>query len=106
MYVLLVTLKPKPEKVKDFIAASLDDAKGSIGNEPGCLRFDVLQDEKDPNTVYFYEVYKDKAAFEAHGKMPHFIKWRDTVKDWYVTPPTVGFANSIFPKDNAWVKQK
>ena len=38
------------------------DALGSEKDEPGCLRFNVLQDAKDQNVYYFYEVYKDEAA--------------------------------------------
>ena len=36
------------------------------------MRFNVLQDEKDENIYYFYEVYKDQAALEAHRTMPHY----------------------------------
>ena len=61
----------------------IDDAKGSVENEPGCLRFDVIQDGADPNRIWLYEVYVDEAAFQEHLKAPHFIKWRDTVKDWF-----------------------
>ena len=43
---------------------------------PGCLRFDVLQDQADDNHFYFYEVYRDEAAFQAHGQAPHFARWR------------------------------
>src|SRR5256885_11105283 len=41
-----------------------------------CYRFNVLQDEQDPNVYYFYEVYKDQAALEAHRAMPHYATWR------------------------------
>ena len=36
----------------------------------------MLQDEKDPNVYYFFEVYKDQAALEAHRTMPHYATWR------------------------------
>ena len=58
----------------------LGDAKGSVNDEPGCLRFDVIQDAGDPNRIWLYEVYVDEAAFQEHLKAPHFIKWRDTVE--------------------------
>ncbi len=102
MYVLMVTIDIKPGFKDRFIQAMLDDARGSVGNEPGCVRFDVIQDQKEPNRIYLHEVYKDRAAFDAHMKTPHFLKWNDTVKDWFASPPIVGEGPSIFPADADW----
>ncbi len=102
MIALIVNIQVQPYHRQEFIDAMLDDARGSVNDEPGCLRFDVLQDETDPNRIYLYEVYTDQAAFEAHGKAPHLIKWRETVKDWYAAPTVVHRAVSIFPPDNDW----
>jgi quinol monooxygenase YgiN len=44
MYALVVPLKVKPEMREKFLAAALDDSTCSVRDEPGCLRFDVLQD--------------------------------------------------------------
>ncbi|MGH8315317.1 MAG: putative quinol monooxygenase [Steroidobacterales bacterium] len=55
-----------------FLEAARLDAEGSVGKEPGCRRFDVLQDPAVPNRVCFYEVYDDEAAFLSHREMPHF----------------------------------
>ena len=75
MYALFVKVNLKPESVDAYLAAVVEfDARGSVGNEPGCLRFDVLRDEADPTRVYLYEVYADKAAFEAHGKTAHIAQ--------------------------------
>lgn len=102
MYVIVATIQIQPERREAFIVEMLADAQGSVENEPGCLRFDVIQDGEDANRIYLYEVYRDEAAFEAHGKAPHFIKWRDAVKDWYAAPITVGRGSNIFPTDDAW----
>jgi (4S)-4-hydroxy-5-phosphonooxypentane-2,3-dione isomerase len=105
MKVLLVTIQIKPEFRDQFIESMLGDAVGSVEDEPGCLRFDVIQDEADTNKIYLYEVYKDDAAFQAHTQAPHFTKWRDTVKDWFAAPTTVGRGSSIFPPDARWQPQ-
>ncbi len=104
MYVLTVTIRIKPEHREAFIDSMLGDAMGSVADEPGCLRFDVIQDEDDPNKLYLHEVYKDRKAFENHLQMPHFIKWRDTVKDWFAAPVESGRGHSVFPKDSDWNK--
>ena len=72
MHVLIVTLKIKSEHREAFIEAMLEDARGSVRNEPGCLRFDVLQDDQEPNTLHLYEVYRDQSALEAHRQAPHY----------------------------------
>lgn len=104
MHVLFVTIRIQPEHREAFMESMLDDARGSVADEPGCLRFDVLQDSQDPNTIHLYEAYRDQEAFNAHLQAPHFIRWRDTVKDWYAAPTQSFRCDSIFPPDDAWVK--
>ena len=76
MLAMWVKVRIKPDQRKKFLDAIEVDALGSERDEPGCLRFNVLQDEKDPNVYYFFEVYKDQAALEAHRTMPHYATWR------------------------------
>jgi (4S)-4-hydroxy-5-phosphonooxypentane-2,3-dione isomerase len=40
--------------------------------EPGCRRFDVVEPTGDPDRIVLYEIYDDRAAFEAHLATPHF----------------------------------
>ena len=103
MFALFVTIKIKPEFRERYIEAALGDAIGSVRDEPGCLRFDVLQDKNDPNTIYFYEIYVDEAAFQYHTTTPHIKKWRDTVVGW--AESSAVRATTIFPVDADWRKQ-
>lgn len=48
------------------------NADASVRSEPGCLQFDVLEPEGDGDRVLLYEVYSDKAAFDAHRHTEHF----------------------------------
>jgi hypothetical protein len=68
---LLVTVEIKPELVADFLKAIEIDAVGSR-NEPGCLRFDVLQDKSQSNKFTFYETYISADAIVFH-KVPSFF---------------------------------
>jgi len=104
MYVLVVTIDIKPQFKDRFMAEMLDDARGSVRDEPGCLRFDVIQDEKEPGRIYLYEVYADRAAFDVHMTTPHFLKWKNAVQDWLAAPPVVGAGPSVFPADGDWNK--
>src|SRR2546428_2469782 len=76
MLAMWVKVRVKPEGRQRFLQAIEVDALGSEGDEPGCLRFNVLQDAQDQNVYYFYEVYEDQAALEAHRAMPHYAVWR------------------------------
>ena len=72
MLAMWVKVRVKPDQRDRFLKAIEVDALGSEGDEPGCMRFNVLQDEQDQNVYYFYEVYRDQAALEAHRAAPHY----------------------------------
>ena len=106
MYALVVTIQVQPEHREEFIKATLDDARGSIQNEPNCLRFDVLQDLGDPNRIHLYEVYKDQAAVDAHRAAPHFTKWRETCADWFDGEIIRRVGSPVYPPDASWTKRQ
>ena len=62
MIALLVTIDIKPEYKDRFMEELMLDAKGANDVEPGCLRFDVLQDNEDSNRVHLYEVYRGRGS--------------------------------------------
>src|SRR5205823_3501400 len=105
MYVLFVKTHVKPERKEEFLRATFEDGKGSLQNEVGCLQFDVIEDVNDQNTIYLYEVYKDKAANEHHRTTPHFIKWRDAVRETYVEPMEILYGTDLFPPSTSRKKQ-
>jgi quinol monooxygenase YgiN len=92
----------KPEHLAEFLEAVRHDAIHSEKDEPGCLRFDVVQDRDDPNRLYYYEVYKDQAALEAHRNTPHFKLYAEKTKAWLAAPPERRFGKNLIPSDGAW----
>ena len=104
MYVILAPIQIKPGCTDQFIEAIIADSTGSVNNEPGCRRFDVIRDAGDENRVWLYEVYNDEAAFQAHLETPHFIKFRDATADIIIDGiegAALGSSN-IWPIDAAW----
>ena len=99
MLVLIVDIQVKPEHLDAVLKGALEDARGSQHDEPGCYRFDVVQDEKDPNHLFFYEVYKDEAAFQAHLKAPHFPAWSSLPQDSFARATTVVRGRNLSPSD-------
>jgi autoinducer 2-degrading protein len=99
MLALFVSLKVKPDLRDRFLAAAEDDSICSVRDEDGCLRFDVLQDGADPNRFFFYEVYRDQSAFDAHRQAPHFARWSAASQEVLAEPPTRELCTVLFPRD-------
>jgi autoinducer 2-degrading protein len=104
MHVIVAEMRIKPEFRERFMEQIVDDASGSVGREPGCYQFAVTRDSSDPNHIFLFEVYRDAEAFRAHQEMPHYVKWRDTVAEWYAAPTVVTQGVNAWPGDEAWSK--
>ena len=102
MLVLHVTLQVKPEHAAEFLDVIRYDAEHSEKDEPGCLRFDVSQDQDDPNRFYLYEVYRDEAAFEAHRLSPHFKVYLERSRPMLAAPAERRLGKNVVPVDSAW----
>ena len=97
MHVTLVQAQVKPEHLDAFIDACRVNHKASI-QEPGNLRFDVLQSPDDPSHFVLYEAYTDTEAAAAHKQTAHYLRWRDTVADWMATPRQGQAYIGLYPK--------
>jgi quinol monooxygenase YgiN len=72
MYVVTVEFKLHADRAAEFLALIRENARTSLQVEQGCRQFDVCRDPKDPAYVFLYELYDDRAAFEAHLATEHF----------------------------------
>lgn len=79
---VLVTVGIKPDRVKDFLVAMEDDVIKSRRKDfdPGCVRFDLLQDRDAPNKFVFYEAYIDDDAAAFHKTTSHYNSWAEFKK--------------------------
>ena len=96
MIAIWVKVTIKPELRREFLEAIEVDALGSEGDEPGCARFNVLQDTADENVYYFYEVYKDADAQAAHRAAPHYAVWKAAAHTLAAPTERVD-ARTVFP---------
>jgi quinol monooxygenase YgiN len=76
-----------PESIEAFRAASLANARASI-QEPGVVRFDVMQETADPARFVLFEVYRGQEGAAAHKQTAHYQTWRDTVAPMMAEPRT------------------
>ncbi|WP_246541669.1 putative quinol monooxygenase [Collimonas antrihumi] len=74
-FVVIAEFEVKSACVADFLALAHDDARHSVADEAGCRQFDVVC-FPDSTRVLFYEVYADRAAFDAHLQTPHLARFK------------------------------
>jgi quinol monooxygenase YgiN len=101
MQILLVSIQVKPEHLDAFQAASIENARNSR-QEPGVVRFDLVQQADDPTRFMLIEVYRDAAAQASHKEMPHYHAWVAKVTDMLAEPRTRQTFVSIYPPDTDW----
>jgi (4S)-4-hydroxy-5-phosphonooxypentane-2,3-dione isomerase len=80
VFTITVEFAVEPGSAAAFLEHMLANAQASLENEPGCLRFDVLQPEGAGDRVFLYEIYRDRAAFDAHATSPHYLAFAEATQ--------------------------
>ena len=98
MYVILGIIKVKPEHLSDFVEHVQHHASHSV-REPGCVRFDVLQDRDDPQTICLFEVFVSEADLDTHRQQDYYKRWMEMSADWRDTSSyTRRVLDQIYPR--------
>jgi quinol monooxygenase YgiN len=84
MYVVIVDFVIKPEHATAFAKAVSENAKSSCEQEQDCHQFDVCVSPDDPTHFFLYEIYSDRAGFEAHLASAHYKGFAQNVEPWVV----------------------
>jgi (4S)-4-hydroxy-5-phosphonooxypentane-2,3-dione isomerase len=74
-YVITVDFFLHPGALDPFLKMIRENARKSVEDEPGCHRFDVMLQKGMPDHILLYEIYQDRAAFDAHIKTKHFAEF-------------------------------
>jgi quinol monooxygenase YgiN len=74
-FVIVVDFRIKPGAMQNFRRLIDENAKASVRDEPGCRRFDVLANRTEADRILLYEVYADRAAFDAHVRSDHYARF-------------------------------
>lgn len=83
MYVVTVMFEVDQDQLAAFMPLMHENAAVSLKSEPGCKRFDVCRNANAPQQVFLYEIYDDRAAFEAHLQSGHFKTFDNATKDMF-----------------------
>ena len=107
MYSIFVIINVKPEYREAFVEASRLEAQGTVSGEAGVFQFHMLVDEANPNRFYFFEIFRDEQALEAHWKTDVFQAWRGAVGEMFDgEPERVSTMRTVFPSVEVLERQK
>jgi quinol monooxygenase YgiN len=81
MYVVTVEFDIQPARLEEFLPLMRENASASRAGEPGCRQFDVCADPARPASIFLYELYDNRGAFEAHLASAHFRRFDEAVRD-------------------------
>ena len=94
-----------PESVDAFRAATIENARNSV-QEPGIVRFDVIQQDDDPTQFVLVEIYRDAEAPARHKETAHYAVWRDTVAAMMAEPRRSVKYHEVFPEPAGWERPR
>jgi quinol monooxygenase YgiN len=101
MFIVCVHAHVKPESVAAFRQATVENARSSV-QEPGILRFDVVEQQDDATRFVLMEVYRTPEAAAAHKETAHYAKWRDAVAGMMAEPRHSVKYSAVFPDPESW----
>ncbi|PKA40055.1 antibiotic biosynthesis monooxygenase [Rhizobium sullae] len=85
---IVAILAARPGKTNELKALLLGMVAASRA-EPGNLRWDVWQDQTDPDRFVLDEFYTDEAAVATHRETPHFKNYVGKINDLAERTPLV-----------------
>ena len=100
MYVALIRVHVKPDRVAEFTSLIRANHLGSVA-EPGCLRFDVAQSTDDPTRFVLWECYRDEDAAKAHKMTPHYLAWKAAAGELMAEDRVSELYTGLYPESSA-----
>jgi len=98
MFVVIANIQVRPECVEAFREACAENSSNSL-QEPGCLRFDVLQQQDDPTRFALFEIYRRPEDLGAHKETAHYAAWAEKASAMQATPRSSAKYNRLYPED-------
>src|SRR5262245_39991733 len=93
MFGLVVRFNLRDDSGADFDKLTDETVAQIRTTEPGTLVYACHEVEDDPNARIFYELYQDRAAFDAHEQQPHVRRFLADREQYLAAPPRVEFLN-------------
>ena len=91
---IIGTVVAKPDKREELYRVLLAQVAPTRAEE-GCVSYDFHRDQKDPNVFVFYENFVDRAALEAHLKMPYLEPLFGRIDELLAEPVDIRFLDML-----------
>ena len=103
MYTVVSFHSILPEHLSEYIE-NMTICAAKSAREPGCIRYEVMQDVDEKTTFCLMQVFRDKPAYEAHQVAEHHTHWMQISAGWrdtskherhqlsYITPAPISSA--------------
>ncbi len=103
MYTVILFNKILPLHVDDYIV-NMRICAEATNMEPGCIRYESMQDVDDPTVMCLFQVFADEDAYQVHQDSEHHRVWIELSGGWrdpngrvrhelrYVTPAPEKYA--------------
>jgi quinol monooxygenase YgiN len=88
MVIVTGTVKVTPGCMDEALRVSLEHVRRSRA-EPGCLVHSVHHDVEDPQTLFFFEQWRDEAALSKHFAVPGSLEFVNAITDLAVQRPVM-----------------
>ncbi|RYY25283.1 MAG: antibiotic biosynthesis monooxygenase [Chitinophagaceae bacterium] len=80
-YIRIAKLIIDSGKVDDYKKAVKEHAEVAVSIEQGVIMLYAVSEKNRPTHFTVFEIYADKKAYDFHIRQPHFLKYKEAVKD-------------------------
>lgn len=95
MFGLVVRFDLHPGAVDGFDRLVAETLPLILSSEPGTLVYTTQAVEGEPAARIFYELYRDRAAFEEHERQEHVCRFLAAREEFLARPPRVEFLTGV-----------
>ncbi len=74
--VRLAELEIDPAQLDAYLTLLREEIEASVSLESGVLTLNAVALKDAPDHIRLMEIYADQAAYEAHLRSPHFIRYK------------------------------
>lgn len=85
----------KAEKVEEFILQAKQLVQATNDNDTGCIRYELLQDIKNPQHLTMLEEWEDPEALARHSASKHFKDAAARFADYVEKPGEVHLFHTL-----------
>jgi quinol monooxygenase YgiN len=101
MHIVVVSIDLNPGKADEFSALTRENIRETL-KESGVVRFDLLQQDDDPNRFVLFEVYRNPGDHAEHKLTPHYRAWSLAAEPLMAEPRKRTIYTSVFPVESGW----